>query len=157
MRDSRLVCFLALVVVIHASSISPLAGILDGRAPMTVTTASACTLGTVSGCAAAAYSSGYTINQAATAAAPIIYTLPPASAGAQYCVGNGFNGSAPNIGTLELLTSGSGQFIIFTDGTLSSSGGFVISAGAPADFACVVAVDSAHWYFRPSSGSWAKH
>lgn len=132
-------------------------GISDGTAPVTVTTVSSCTLGTASGCDTNAYSSGYTFNQHATAATAITYTLPTAAKGKQFCVGNSYNGSAANTGTLELLTSASGQYIIFTDGTLSATGGYVISAGAAGDFACVVGVDTTHWLFRPSQGSWTKH
>jgi len=124
-------------------------GTLDGQAPITVTTGSSATLG-------GTYKSGYTFNENATAGTAITYTLPTAAAGLQYCVGNA-NGGAANTGTLELLTSASGQFIIFTDGTLSATGGFVQSGGAAGDFGCVVGVDSTHWYFRPSQGTWTKH
>jgi hypothetical protein len=132
-------------------------GLLDAQAPATVTTVSSCTLGTASGCATVAYQSGYTVNEHATAAQAITYTLPTASAGSAYCVGNGYNGSAANTGTIEIITSASGQFLIFTDGTLSATGGYVISAGAAGDFACVFGVDSTHWYFRPGQGTWTKH
>lgn len=125
-------------------------GIVDGTAPMTVTTTATATLG-------GAFSSGYTMNQEATAATAITYTLPTAAAGKQYCVANSYNGSAPTTGTLELLTSASGQFIIYTDGTLSATGGFVQSGGAARDAACVVGIDSTHWMLYPSSGSWTKH
>jgi hypothetical protein len=125
-------------------------GVVDGTAPMTVTTGSSATLG-------GTYNSGYTLNQNATAATAVTYTLPAAAAGKQYCVGNSYNGSAPNTGALTLQTSGAGQFIIYTDGTLSASGGYVISSGAAADFGCVVGVDATHWLFRPSSGTWTKH
>ena len=132
-------------------------GIVDGEAPVTVTTSASCTLGTTSGCNATAYNSGYTFNENATAATAITYTLPTAAAGKQYCVKNAYNGSASNTGTLELLTSASGQFIIFTDGSLSATGGYVISGGAAADAACVVGVDSTHWMLYVQSGTWAKH
>jgi hypothetical protein len=125
-------------------------GIVDGLAPVTVTTGSSATLG-------GTYKSGYTFNQNATAATAVTYTLPTAAAGRQYCVGNSYNGSAANTGVITLATSASGQFIIFTDGTLSATGGNVTSAGAAADFACVVGVDSTHWFFKPSSGTWTKH
>ena len=125
-------------------------GIVDGEAPITVTTGSSATLG-------GTYASGYTFNQEATAATAVTYTLPTAAAGKQYCVANSYNGSAADTGTLELLTSASGQFLIFTDGTLSATGGYVISGGAARDAACVVGVDSTHWMFYPSSGSWTKH
>ena len=132
-------------------------GIVDGTAPMKVTTVTSCTLGTTSGCSATAYNSGYTINEYATAGTAITYTLPTAAAGKQYCVSNGYNGSAANTGTLEILTSASGQFIIFTDGTLSATGGYVISSGAARDSACVVGVDSTHWILYVQSGTWVKH
>ncbi len=132
-------------------------GIMDGTAPVTVTTSASCTLGTTSGCNATAYKHGYTFNEDATAGAAITYTLPTAAAGLQYCVANAYNGSAANTGTLEILTSASGQYIIFTDGTLSASGGYVISGGAAADGACVVGVDSTHWFLYIQSGTWVKH
>jgi hypothetical protein len=132
-------------------------GIVDGEAPVTLTTGASCTLGTASGCNSVAYNSGYTYNQEATAATAVTYTLPTAAAGKQYCVGNSYNGSAATTGTLELLTSASGQFIIFTDGTLSATGGYVISGGAASDAACVVGVDSTHWQLYVSRGTWAKH
>ena len=125
-------------------------GINDGTAPMTVTTGTSGSLG-------GTYKSGYTINEEATAAQAVTYTLPTAAAGLQYCVGNGYNGSNSNTGALTIATSASGQFIIFTDGTLSATGGNVASGGAAADFACVVGVDSTHWLFRPTSGTWTKN
>lgn len=132
-------------------------GIVDGTAPITLTTGASCTLGTGSGCNSVAYNSGYTFNQEATAATAITYTLPTAAAGKQYCVSNSYNGSAATTGTLELLTSASGQFIIFTDGTLSATGGYVISGGAGGDAACVVGVDSTHWQLYVQNGTWGKH
>jgi hypothetical protein len=125
-------------------------GIVDGQAPVTITTGSSASLG-------GTYNSGYTINEEGTAATAVTYTLPTAAAGKQYCVANGYNGSAANTGTLELLTSATGQFIIFTDGTLSATGGYVISGGVAGDKACVVGVDSTHWMLYVQSGSWAKH
>ena len=85
------------------------------------------------------------------------YTLPTATAGKQYCVANAYNGSAANTGVLTLQTSASGQYIIFTDGTLTASGGYVVSGGAAADSACVVGVDPTHWFLYVQSGTWAKH
>ena len=145
--------------VLGAATASSLlaSGIVDGEAPVTLTTSASCTLGTTSGCNATAYDSGYTFNQEGTAATAITYTLPTAAAGKQYCVSNSYNGSAATTGTLELLTSASGQFIIFTDGTLSATGGFVISGGAAADAACVVGTDSTHWQLYVNRGTWAKH
>jgi hypothetical protein len=141
-------CALSLGALTPSSMIAT--GIHDGLTPVTVTTGSSATIG-------GTYSSGYVYNENATAAAAITYTLPTAVAGKQYCVANAYNGSAANTGTLELLTSASGQFIIFTDGTLSATGGYVISAGAARDAACVVGVDSTHWMLYTNSGTWGKH
>jgi hypothetical protein len=96
-------------------------------------------------------------NEHATAATAMTYNLPTAAAGKQFCFTNAYNGSAANTGTLELLTSASGQFIIFTDGTLSATGGYVISGGAAADAACVSGVDSTHWMLYVQRGTWTKH
>lgn len=107
--------------------------------------------------ATATLSTCFTVNEEATASTAITYTLPTASSGAQYCIDNGYNGSAANTGTLELLTSASGQYLVYTDGTLSASGGYIISAGAARDGACVYGIDSTHWMFLPHAGSWTKH
>jgi hypothetical protein len=125
-------------------------GNVDGTAPTTITTGTTASLG-------GTFKSGYTWNQEATAATAVTYTLPTAAAGLQYCVGNSWNGSAPTTGVLTLSTSASGQFIIFTDGTLSATGGNVTSGGAAADFACVVGIDSTHWQLSTPRGTWTKH
>ncbi len=126
------------------------AGIVDGEVPVTVTTGATANLG-------GTYYSGYTFNEEATAGTAVAYTLPTAAAGRQYCVANAFNGSAPNTGALTIQTSASGQYIIFTDGTVTASGGYVVSNGAAADAACIVGVDSSHWLLSVQSGKWAKH
>jgi len=125
-------------------------GNVDGTAPTTITTGTTASLG-------GTFKSGYTWNQEATAVTAVTYTLPTAAAGLQYCVGNSWNGSAPTTGVLTLSTSASGQFIIFTDGTLSATGGNVTSGGAAADFACVVGIDSTHWQLSTPRGTWTKH
>lgn len=125
-------------------------GIVDGRAPVTITTGTTGNLG-------ATYQSGYFFNHEATAATAVVYTLPTAAAGESYCVGNSYNGAAATTGQLSIQTSASGQFIIYSDGTLSATGGFVQSGGAAMDFACVVAEDSTHWSFHNSVGTWTKH
>jgi hypothetical protein len=125
-------------------------GISDGQIATIVTTGSSATLG-------GTYSKTVAFNEDATAGAAVTYTLPAAVPGKAYCGVNANNGSAPNTGVLTLQTSGAGQFIVFTDGTLSASGGFVSSAGAAADNACVLGVDSTHWLFSVQSGTWTKH
>ena len=132
-------------------------GIVDGVAPVTVTTVSSCTVGAALGCATTAYNSGYTFNEAATAGQAVTYTLPTPEAGKQYCFSNAYNGSAADTGALTIQTSASGQYIIFTDGTLSATGGYVSSGGAAADAACVVAVDSIYWMLYVERGTWTKH
>jgi hypothetical protein len=125
-------------------------GLVDGQAPVIVTTGTTGTPG-------ATYNHSYSFNEEATAGTGVTYTLPTAAAGKQYCVANAYNGSAPNTGVLTVATSASGQFIIFTDGTLSATGGNITSGGAAGDAACVVGVDSTHWYLYVQSGTWAKH
>lgn len=108
----------------------------------------------------ATLSTPYTFNQEATAATAVAYTLPTASAGAQYCVDNSYNGSAANTGVLTVNASASGQFIIFTDGSLSATGGNLTSGGAARDGGCFTGIDATHWMFyphSPSGGTWAKH
>ena len=122
--------------------VAPVGTVVDTGTPVTVSTAKP---------------SEFHFNENATAATAVTYNLPTAAAGKQFCFANAYNGSAANTGTLELLTSAAGQFIIFTDGTLSATGGYVISGGAAADAACVVGVDSTHWYFYTQAGVWTKH
>jgi len=105
----------------------------------------------------ATLSTCFTVNQNATAATGVTYTLPTAASGLQFCIDNGWNGSAANTGVLTLSTSASGQFIVFTDGTLSATGGNVTSGGAARDGACVYGIDSTHWMLYPHSGTWTKH
>jgi hypothetical protein len=124
-------------------------GIVDGTAGTTVTTGTTATLN--------AFLSGYWWNQEATAATAVAYTLPTAAAGLQKCVGNSWNGSAATTGVLTVNASATGQFIIFTDGTLSATGGNVTSGGAAADMACFAGVDSTHWQMSVNRGTWTKH
>ena len=114
----------------------------------TITTGTSATLSTC-----------FTVNEEATAATGVAYTLPTASGNPapQFCIDNGWNGSAANTGILTLNASASGQFLVFTDGTLSASGGNVTSGGAARDGACVYGIDSTHWMFLPHSGVWTKH
>ena len=101
-------------------------------------------------------------NQNATAGTAVTYNLPTAAACAnglpkQFCFTNSYNGSAANTGILTIATSASGQFIIFTDGTLSATGGNVTSGGAASDAACVMEVDTTHWQLYVQRGTWTKH
>lgn len=99
----------------------------------------------------------FQFNENPTAATAVTYNLPTAAAGKQFCFTNGYGSGGPNTGTLTLQTSATGQYIIFTDGTLSASDGYVISGGAAADAACVVGVDSTHWMLYVQRGTWTKH
>ena len=102
-------------------------------------------------------SAAFYYNQHATAGQAVTYNLPAAVAGMQRCISNSYNGSAANTGIVTLATSGSGQFIEFTDGTLSTSGGNVASTGSAGDAACVVGIDSTHWKLYVQSGNWVKN
>lgn len=135
-----------------------LTGQRDGLVPVNATTTTPCTFGTSgAGCFDKAYVTGYAFNQHATAGQAITYNLPTAATGKQYCAANSNNGSAANTGIITVATSASGQFIIFTDGTLTASGGNVTSGGAADDAACFVGIDSTHWQQFTQSGTWTKH
>lgn len=137
-------------------------GALDGHAVSDVSTTTACTLGTASAsCGLANSVSGYMVNEHATPGQAVTYTLPTASKGAQWCTSNG-NPSAsspgtPNTGVLTVAASAAGQFITFTDGTNSATGGNVTSGGAAADSACFIGVDTTHWQLYVQRGVWTKH
>ncbi len=124
-------------------------GIIDGESPITLTTGSTATLG-------GTYNSGYTFNQEATAATAVIYTLPTAAAGKQFCIKNSYNGSAADTGALRFSTSASGQYIIYS-GVLSATNGYIISGGAAGDSACVVGIDATHWEAYAQVGTWTLH
>ena len=127
-----------------------LTGNIDGTAPVIVTTGTTGTPG-------ATFNHSYSFNQEATAGTGVTYTLPTAAAGKQYCVANDNNGTNPDTGVLTVATSAAGQFIVFTDGTLSATGGNVTSGGAAADSACFVGIDTTHWHMFVQSGTWTKH
>jgi hypothetical protein len=101
--------------------------------------------------------SQYFVNENATASAAVAFNLPTAAANLQDCFTNSYNGSAATTGALTIQTSAAGQFIIYTDGTLSATGGYVISGGAAMDAACVIGVDSTHWLLYIQRGTWTKH
>ena len=122
--------------------VAPVNTVVDTSTPVTVTTTKP---------------AEFHFNENATAATAVTYNLPTAAAGKQFCFANANNGSAANTGILTIATSASGQFIIFTDGTLSATGGNVTSGGAAADGACVVGVDSTHWFLYVQAGTWTKH
>jgi hypothetical protein len=130
---------------------SPLvvAGIVDGWAPITITTTATANLGSQ-------YSSGYTLNQDATAGAAITYTLPAPSPGKQYCVKNSNNGSAANTGTLEILVAATATQSLIYNGTKSTSG-YIISGGAGGDAACAVGISATQWEIYTEVGSWTLH
>jgi len=121
-----------------------------GTVSVTISTSSPVTVSTT-------LSSAFYYNQNATAGTAMTFNLPTAAAGKQFCIANSNNGSAANTGVLTIQTSATGQFIIFTDGTLSATDGNVTSGGAAADAACVVGVDSTHWQLYTQVGTWTKH
>jgi hypothetical protein len=125
-------------------------GVVDGQAPTTIITTGTQAMG-------ATTQSGYYINENATTTTAVSGTLPTAAAGKQFCLENGWNGTAATTGVLTLSTSATGQFIIFTDGTLSATGGNITSGGAAADMVCVHGVDATHWQMGTVRGTWAKH
>jgi hypothetical protein len=127
-------------------------GIVDGKAPITVTTGATGTLG------AATYNSGYTFNQEATAGTGVVYTLPATAAGLQYCVKNSIvsGTGAADTGTLTVYPAASSYVIL--NGTRNTIGGGgthgVASGGAAGDAACFVAIDATDWEVYVQRGTW---
>ena len=127
-------------------------GILDGAAPITITTGATANLGST-------YKSGYTFNQEATAGTGVTYTLPPTATGLQYCVQNSGTTSVVNTGVLTVYPLAS-SFVIL-NGVVNTVGGGgthgVASGGAAGDGACFVAIDSTHWEVFPTQGTWTEN
>jgi hypothetical protein len=127
-------------------------GIVDGEAPVTITTGTTANLGTT-------YNSGYTFNQEGTAGTGVTYTLPATAAGKQYCVQNSGTTGVVNIGVLTVYPP-SGSYVI-NKGVVNTIGGGgthgVASGGAAGDSACFVAIDSTHWAVFPGLGTWTSN
>lgn len=127
-------------------------GIVDGTAPITVTTGTSATLG------AATYKSGYTFNQEGTAATGVTYTLPATAVGLQYCVKNSIvsGTGAADTGVLTVYPPASSYVIL--NGTRNTIGGGgthgVASGGAAGDSACFVAIDATDWEVYVQVGTW---
>lgn len=94
-----------------------------------------------------------TITPAGTA---VTYNLPAPVVGMQKCFTNSYDGAAVT-SILTIAVQATGQFIVFTDGTRSASGGNVTSAGAAHDSACFIGVDAVDWQQMTQSGTWTKH
>ena len=126
-------------------------GIVDGQAPITITSGTTANLGTT-------YKSGYTFNQEATAGTGVTYTLPATATGLQYCVSNSIvsGTGAPDTGVLTVYPPASSYVIL--NGVINTIGGGgthgVASGGAAADSACFVAIDATHWNVYVQKGTW---
>jgi hypothetical protein len=127
-------------------------GIVDGTAPITITTGTTGNLGST-------YSSGYTFNQEATAGTGVTYTLPATVAGKQYCVQNSGTTSVVNAGVLTVYPPASSYVIL--NGVVNTIGGGgthgVASGGAAGDTACFVAIDATHWEVFVGKGTWTEN
>ncbi|MFZ0707822.1 MAG: hypothetical protein WAM71_19645 [Candidatus Korobacteraceae bacterium] len=129
-------------------------GIVDGAAPVTLTTGTTYTLG-------GTYNSGYTFNQETMAMQAVTYTLPSGTSGGegkQYCIANSYNASTStqDQGALTLHAA-IGQYIIYNS-KRSVLGGNVQSNGALGDSICVVKIDSLTWQVVGQPvGTWTLH
>ena len=127
-------------------------GIVDGQAPITITTGTTANLG-------ATYNSGYTFNQEATAGTGVTYTLPATATGKQYCVANSGTTGVVNTGVLTVYPPSS-SYIIYK-GVVNTVGGGgthgIASGGAAGDSACFIAIDSTHWLVLSGSGVWTEN
>jgi len=128
-------------------------GILDGTVPVTKTTGTSATLG------AGTYSSGYTLNQEATAGTGVTYTLPATVTGMQYCVINSGTTGVVNTGVLTVYPPSS-SYVIY-NGVVNTVGGGgthgIASGGSAGDGACFIAIDSTHWQVTSISGTWTEN
>ena len=127
-------------------------GIVDGVAPITITTGTTGNLGST-------YNTGYTLNHEGTAGTGVTYTLPATATGKQYCVKNSGTTSVVNTGVLTVYPA-SGSYVIL-NGVVNTVGGGgthgVASGGAAGDGACFVAIDSTHWEVFVGSGVWTEN
>jgi hypothetical protein len=128
-------------------------GIMDGRAPITITTGTSATLG------AATYQSGYTFNQEATPAQTVTYTLPATVTGMQYCVKNSAASGTADTGTLIVYPPASSYVIL--NGTRNTIGGGsthgVTSTSGAGAAACFVAIDATDWEVYIQNGTWTEN
>jgi hypothetical protein len=122
-------------------------GVVDGKTPITITTGTTASLG-------GTYSSGFTLNQEATAATAVTYTLPTPAAGKQYCIKNSYNGSAADTGVLTLAVATPGTHFIIKNGTKGSATGTISSGGAAGDAMCVVGISTTLWEAYIQVGTW---
>jgi hypothetical protein len=122
-------------------------GVVDGKTPITLTTGTTASLG-------GTYSSGFTLNQEATAATAVTYTLPTPAAGKQYCIKNSYNGSAADTGVLTLAVATPGTHFIIKNGTKGSATGTISSGGAAGDAMCVVGISTTLWEAYIQVGTW---
>jgi hypothetical protein len=135
-------------------------GIIDGQAPVTITTGTTGNLGAASpGTGSSIYSSGYTFNQEGTAGTGVTYTLPATVKGKQYCVQNSGTTSVVNTGVLTVYPPASSYVIL--NGVVNTVGGGgthgVASGGAAGDGACFVAIDATHWEVFVGKGTWTEN
>jgi hypothetical protein len=126
-------------------------GIVDGTAPITITTGTTANLGST-------YKSGYTFNQEGTAGTGVTYTLPATAVGLQYCVRNSIvsGTGAADTGVLTVYPAASSYVIL--NGVRNTIGGGgthgVASGGAAGDSACFVAIDATDWEVFVIRGTW---
>ncbi len=121
-------------------------GRVDGMVGMLISTATSPTTIVVATHGNASY-----FMNIGNSAANSIFTLSTAAAGLQYCAKN-YTGITQ---VLTFQTSAAGQYIDL-DGTLTATGGFIHSAGAAGDGACVIGVDATHWIAYPQKGVWTR-
>lgn len=124
-------------------------GIVDGKAPVTLTTGATATLG------AGTYQSGYTLNQESTAGTGVTYTLPATAVGIQQCVKNSDVTGTARTGVLTVAVPTSSYLHLNgVRGTISSN---ITSGGAAGDAACFVAIDATNWEVYVQVGTWTLH
>lgn len=113
-------------------------GIVDGRANVVISTSTPVTVG------GAGILTAYYLVQHATPATAMVFNLPVASAGQQFCFKNSNGSGGANIGTIRIhpVTS---SYMNIAGANCTISYDLLSSANAAGDYFCVIGVDATHW------------
>jgi hypothetical protein len=95
--------------------------------------------------------SGFWINNASGALTYNLPTITSALVGIQQC----FRNAVTKTGAITLTAPASTYFDV--NGAVGSAAGTLVSGGALGDAACVVAIDTTHYYAYTSAGSWTNN
>ncbi len=123
-------------------------GIVDGRANVPISTSTPVTVG------GAGLLTAYYLIQHATPATAMVFNLPVASDGQQFCFKNSQGAGGPNTGTIRIhpVTS---SYMNVAGANCTVSYDVLSSANAAGDYLCVIGVDATHWEVMGYKGTFA--